>query len=386
MLRDTSSPAYRRQAKEAVSYASEAYISLRPSGALQGGHMPREGVRLIVLTAIADPPSFCRRNTVLALIWLAATLPQHAYALAGAGIHRIGFLYSRARPDPFPDAYIAAFLAGMRELGYEEGKNLIIEWRFADGDYSTLPKHASDLAHMKVEVIVAMNLPGTLAAQKATSTIPIVFTSLVDPVDSGVASSLSRPDLNATGLSLMTTETAPKQVELLHQALPRLRTLAVLINPRTPIHPKFARAVESAAAEIGIKVETFEATNAAETESAMSSIAERQIQAVVVGSDSVLNGQRHRISDLGLRYRIATLLPSARDVEAGALFSYGPELLDYYRRGASYVDRILNGTSPRDLPIEQPLFFRLGINLRTARSLGIKVPDELRLRADQVVQ
>jgi putative ABC transport system substrate-binding protein len=317
-------------------------------------------------------------------VWLGATLPK-AFALAGAGIRRIGFLYSRGRPDPFPDPYIAAFLAGMRELGYEDGKNLIIEWRFADGDYSKLPKQAEELAHLKVEVIVAMNLPGTLAAQKATSTIPIVFTSLVDPVASGVASSLSHPDLNATGLSLMITETAPKQVELLHQTLPRLRTLAVLINPRTPIHPKFARAVESSAAEIGIKVETFEATNAAETESAMSAIAERQIQAVVVASDSVLNGQRRRISDLGLRYRIAILLPSARDVEAGALISYGPELLDYYRRGASYVDRILNGASPHDLPIEQPLFFRLGINLKTARSLGIKVPEELRLRADQVV-
>jgi putative ABC transport system substrate-binding protein len=279
-----------------------------------------------------------------------------------------------------------AFLLGLQELGYSEGRNIIIEWRFADGDYSRLPAQAESLVRANVEIIVTTNLPSTLAAQKATRAIPIVFSSLLDPVGAGVVSSLSHPDNNTTGRSLMSNETAPKQIELLRLVLPNLRSVAVLTNPGVSIHRKFVQSLAMAGKAVNVDISVLDAKDVADVDRSISQMSQRRMGALVIPTDAFFNGQRHHIAELALAYRLPTIFPFAHDVESGGLLSYGPDLVDYYRKTAIDVGRILKGAKPEDLPIEQPLTFYLGINLRTARLLGLEIPKELQLRADQLVE
>jgi putative ABC transport system substrate-binding protein len=274
----------------------------------------------------------------------------------------------------------------MRELGYVEGKNLNIEWRFADGQIERLPGFAEELARMNVDVIVTHSILTTQAAQRASSTIPIVFAAITDPVVSGVVKSLARPDGNITGLSLMAVDISPKQVELLASIIPKLSRIAILLNLTAASHPAILRGTQAAAQVIGASVLGVEAKNPEEIERGFLTMASWGAEAVIVPNDPILIGQRRQIVQLALKGRIPTMFAYREAVEAGGLLSYGQDLSDYYRRAAGYVDKILRGAKPSDLPIEQPTIFEFVLNLRTAKTLGIKIPQSILVRADRVIE
>lgn len=329
-----------------------------------------------------------RRNTLLALLALSSlAMPLRALAQQSNRIYRVGFLYARSRPTPSsPDVYLDAFVQKMRALGYVEGRNLAIEWRFADGDYERHPGHAAELARMKVDVIVTHSLPSTLAAQRTTSTIPIVFTAMADPVGGGVVKSLARPEGNVTGLSQMSVDVSPKQVELLASIIPKLSRISFLMNPLTPIHPAILKRTQAAAQLIGARVLPVEAGNPEEIERGFVTMAGWHAEAVIVPTDAIFVGQRRQIVQLALKNRMPTMFPNAQFAETGGLLSYGQDLVDFYRRAAGYVDKILKGAKPSDLPIEQPTIFELVLNLNTAKLLGIKIPQSVLIRADRVIE
>ena len=279
-----------------------------------------------------------------------------------------------------------AFAKEMSKKGYVEGKNLTIEWRYANGDYAVLPELAAEIVRMNVDLIVTNSLPSTLAAQRATKSIPIVFAILLDPVGSGVTSSLARPDGNATGQSLMSIDTVSKQIELLAVIVPRLARIAVLVNPKVPIHAEFLKHAQVAGQQVGAKVFPVEASTPEDLERGFKSIVNAHAQAVIIASDSFFGSRSSQIARLALEHRVASIFPYGADAESGGLLSYGPDLQNSYRRAAEYVDKIFKGAKPIDLPIEQPTIFQFMINLKTAKALGIKIPQELFLRADRVIE
>jgi putative ABC transport system substrate-binding protein len=239
---------------------------------------------------------------------------------------------------------------------------------------------------MNVNVIVTHNVPGTQAAQRATSRIPIVFTSIVDPIGSGVSKTLTRPDSNATGLALMSIDIVPKQVELLAAIIPKLSRIALLVNPHVTIHSEFLRATQAAAQKIGAKILPVEAKSPKEIERGFATIMASGAQALMIPPDAFFGGQKKQIAQLALKNRVPTIFPYGSDADEGGLLSYGPYLLDFYRRAAVYVDKILKGAKPSDLPIEQPTIFQFSVNLKTAKALGIKFSPEILMRADRVIE
>ncbi len=329
-----------------------------------------------------------RRDTVLALLALGPlAVPLRALAQQSKRVFRVGFMYGRGRPTPSgPEVYLDAFTQKMRELGYVDGVNLIVEWRYANGEYQRHPGHASELARLNVDVIVTSNLPSTLAAKHATSTIPIVFAAMVDPVGSGIVKSLARPEGNVTGFSLLSIDVVPKQVELLASVIPKLSRIACLLNPLVPVHKTFLTATQAAAQQIGATVLPVEAKNTEEIERGFAAMAGWTAQAVTVPPDSFFTGQRSQIVQLALKNRIATMLPYGADAESGALLSYGPDLVDYYRNAAGYVGKILKGAKISDLPVEQAIIFQFMVNMKTAKALGLKIPAVTLLRADKVIE
>ena len=326
------------------------------------------------------------RRKLLVGLGLSILSPAFPLLAQQPKVRRIGFLAVRSRSTPSnPEPYYDAFVQGMRELGYVEGKNVVIEWRFADGKYERLPGLAAELVQMKVEVIVTQG-PGTQASQRATSTIPIVFAPVNDPVGSGVVASLARPGGNVTGLSLMAVDLSPKQLELLKIMRPRLSSVAVLLNFGNAGHPAILKSVQSAARQVGIKALPVDARAPEEIERGFATMTRERIEAVIVAGDAFFVGQRRRIAELALKHRMPSMFLTREDVQAGGLMSYGPNLAEFYRRGATYVDKILKGAKPGDLPIEQPTQIHLAINLKTAKMLGLVVSNELLSRADEVIE
>jgi len=326
-----------------------------------------------------------RRDTLLALLSLGAT-PLSSLAQQQGKIWRIGFLAARSRSTSSnPDAYYDAFVQGMRELGYVEGKNLGIEWRFADGKSERLPALAAELVRMKVELIATHGTPGTQAAQRATSTIPIVFASANDPVASGFAASLARPGGNITGLSLISVDVSQKHLELLKTLVPRMSRVAVLVNPGNSSLSAILKSVQAAAQQFGVKVLQVDARTPEEIEHGFAAMRRERADAVIILNDSFFIGQRRQITGLVARNRLPSMFPFREDVEAGGLISYGQNLADHFRRAATYVDKVLKGAKPSELPIEQPTKIHLAINRKAAKGLGITVPQELLLRADEVI-
>ena len=301
-------------------------------------------------------------------------------------VSRIGILSARSRSTPAnPEPYFGAFVQGMRELGYVEGKNLAIEWRYADGKHERLPGLAAELVRMKVEVIVSHATPGTEALQRATNTIPIVMTSFSDPVGGGFAKSLARPGGNITGLSIMTVDLSTKQLELLKIMLPALSRVALVMDPGMSFHPAVLRSVQAAAQTMGIQVVPVQTGNPQEIERVFEKMAREGVNAAILAASSLYTQQRRQIAELEVKHRVPTINPARENVEAGSLMSYGTNIADSYRRAATYVDKILKGARPGDLPIEQPTTFHLAINAKTAKVLGLRIPPELRLRADEVI-
>jgi putative ABC transport system substrate-binding protein len=274
----------------------------------------------------------------------------------------------------------------MRELGYVEGKNLQIDWRFAGGEEGRLTGLAAELVQLKVDVIVAGATPVISAAQKVTATIPIVMASANDPVGSGFVASLGRPGSNITGISNLSSDLSSKIVETLLSVTPKLSRVAILVNPKNPSTMAMATSLQAAMQGLGAASLLLEATTAEEIETSFSKMRQQNAEAVIVTADTVFVEQRRRVAELAMKDRMPSMFSFREHVEAGGLMSYGQNLADGYRRAATYVDRIFKGAKPGDLPVEQSTKLELFINLRTAKALGLTVPDTLLARADEVIE
>jgi putative ABC transport system substrate-binding protein len=294
---------------------------------------------------------------------------------------RIGYL--RFIEIPVLDA---AFRNGLSELGYVEGQNIHVEYRFAGGSAERLAESAAELVSLKVDVIVAGSTQAIDAARRATKTIPIVFPVTFDPVESGFVASLARPGGNLTGLSTVNPDAAAKRVELLKEVIPRISRLAVLRNPTNSGSRFPLKETEVGAKHLGIRLQTLEARNPGDLEGVFRLAMNERAGALIVIVDALFISQQERISNLAIRHRLPTMFDNAQYVEAGGLISYGVNLSDLFRRSATFVDKILKGTKPADLPVEQPTKFEFVINLKTAKQIGLTIPPNVLARADRVIR
>jgi putative tryptophan/tyrosine transport system substrate-binding protein len=308
--------------------------------------------------------------------WPLATRAQQKLA-------RIGFL-RQAGPH---EKQFDAFREGLRAGGYVEGQNILIEQRYAAGAYDRLSELATELVRANVEVIVVDGTAAAKACKGATATIPIVFALAVDPVADGLAESFARPDGNLTGLTMAAGYAlAGKRVELLKDIVGDVSRVAVLSNPGNPPHVPYVRETERAASALGLVMRAFEVRRPADLRAAFAAMADWRADGLVTLTDGMLFSQRDRVVELALKSKLPAVYPEAEFVAAGGLSSYGPSLPDLFRRTASYVDKILKGAKPGDLPIEQPTKFELAINLKTAQALGLVISREFQLRADEVIE
>lgn len=327
-----------------------------------------------------------RRTLILALGAALAAVLSPVFAQQHAKVWRVGFLSPRRRPASLESDYYGAFPLRMSELGYVEGRNLAIEWRFADGEYDRLPAMAADLVAMKVDAIVALGPPGALAAQKATATVPIVFVVSTDPVGAGLVRSLAQPGGNITGISNLGGDVSPKHLEMLLALVPRIADVAVLVNPGNPAHGAILENVKAAAQTRGTRIVPAKARTPEEIERAFAGMAKERAGAVIVALDPLFIQQRGQIAGLAAKHRLPSAFAFRESVEAGGLLSYGQNQVDIYRRVADYVDRILKGVKPGDLPVEQPAKLELFINSKTATALGLTIPHSLLISADKVIE
>jgi putative ABC transport system substrate-binding protein len=313
--------------------------------------------------------------------------PLAAEAQSAAKVYRIGLLSTLPPGTSGVTRLWEAFVHDLRELGYVEGENLVIERRFApEGQPDQLPALAADLVRLKVDVIVAGGSVTPHAVKSATTTLPVVIANHGDPVGSGLVVSLARPGGNITGLSLLSPDLVGKQLELLKKALPRIVRMAVLWNPTTPTHPRMLKEAEEPARALGLQLERLSATGVADYDRAFAAMTRARVGAVLVLGDPIFWYQRARITELATKHRLPGMFGQREFVEAGGLMSYGANLRDNFRRVATYVDKILKGAKPGDLPIEQPTTFELVINSRTAKALGLTIPQSILMRADQIIE
>ena len=329
-----------------------------------------------------------RRSFVSSLSALAASSAivfklQSAYAQQPGSPRHIGVLLVARSPD---SEEVQAFRQGLLEAGYVEGRDVVIEWRVANGDYHQIPELVADLVQRKVDVIVVISTPAAKAVKRATSTIPIVLALVADPVGSGLVTSLAHPGGNITGLSLMTAELAAKRLQLLKEAIPRLTRVAVLWNPNTTFHTGVNEQLKAAAPSLSIKLNLVPARTPEEFGPAFSAVSRAHAQALYVLDDAFFFTHRTTLLKLASKARIPVIYSERNFPDAGALMSYGIYVEDLFRRSAGYVDKILKGAKPGDLPIELPTKFQLVVNLKTAKALGITIPQSILLRADEVIR
>ena len=323
-----------------------------------------------------------RRDFIAGVAGLSAPRPLAARAQSRT-LARVGFL-RQAGPD---DKQFDAFRGGLRAVGYLEGQNIVIEQRYAAGAYDRLPALAMELVHLNVDVIVVDGTAAAKACKAATSTTPIVFTLAVDPVADSLVASIAHPGGNLTGLTMTTGyELAGKRVELLKDMVGGLSRVAVLSNPSNPPHVHYLRETERVATALGLDVRAFEVRGPNDLPGAFAAMADWRADGLVTLTDGMLFSQRARVTELALNSKRPGVYPEAEFVAAGGLASYGPNLPDLFRQAATYVDKILKGTKPADLPIEQPSKFELVINLNHAKALGLDVPPMLLARADEVIE
>ena len=323
-----------------------------------------------------------RRTLLRAMLAGVALAPLASLGQQQPKVWRIGFLASGSSSTQFYEG----FRQGMRELGYVEGRNCVLERRFADGKYERLPGLAAELVRLKVDVIVAGATPSVQAAHQATTKIPIVLVAVPDPVGEGFVRSLSRPGGTITGLSTIVTEVSIKHLELLRAAIPKLSRVAVLINPLNPSDSLILEQIHGAAYITGVKVLPVEASTASQIEAGFGAMTRARTGALIVAADEFFDVQRNQIATLAVKNRLPTIFSNRELTEAGGLMSYGQDLAEHYRRAATYVDKILKGAKPSDLPVEQPTLLELVINRKTAKALGLAIPKELLLRADKVIE
>ena len=323
------------------------------------------------------------RRAFLATMSLSLLAPLLAEGQAGK-VWRIGYLDQRSADGN--KANVEAFQQGLRDLGWVEGKNIVMEVRFAEGKTDRLPALAAELVRMRVDVIVTSSTPAALAAKRATTTIPIVIGFAADPVGSGIVRSLARPGGNVTGWTHQGLELRVKYLELLKEAVPRATRFAVLWNPANPVHQSSMKVIEAAAQRLKVELYLMGVQDSKELEGAFTALAGKRAEALIVYPDGLFLDEKALIVTLAARRRLPAIYGIREYVEAGGLMAYGTNLSQMYRLGASYVDKILKGAKPADLPVEQPTKFELVINLKTAKALGLTIPQSLLQRADEVIQ
>ena len=321
------------------------------------------------------------------LSWLLATVllatASNAEAQQTKKLPRLGILtfnISRAAID------MDAFFQELRRLGWVEGQTIAFEFRTAEGIADRLPGLASELVQLKVDAILASSTPPALAAQKATSTIPIVFNLVADPVGSGLVASLAWPGGNITGLANLNTELAGKRLELLKEAFPKVSRVAVLSNPADPISSPQLKNLDIVAPALGIKLQRFEVRDPKDFDLVVSALTKARPGALFVVTSQMFAGERKRIVEMAAKIRLPTIFWNSVMVDAGGLMSYGTNVADLNRRAAVYVDKILKGTKPADLPVEQPMRFEFVINLKTAKQIGVTIPPNVLVRANRVIR
>jgi putative ABC transport system substrate-binding protein len=327
-----------------------------------------------------------RRKLLIALGASALTAPLSSFAQQQGKVWRVGFLSQRGRPDSLDSENPGAFRRGMRERGYVEGKNLVIEWRFAEDKIERLPSLAAELVQLKVDVIVTAGTPAIRAAQKATTTIPIVMGNAGDPVGSGFIASLARPGGNITGLSNVAVDISPKLLEMLLSMAPKLSRVALLVNPDNSANVTTVKNVQVAAQRVGAKVLPVQARTPQEIENAFSTMTREHAGAVIVPGDTLFNTYQRKIAELAAKNRLLSISGYWQYAEAGGLMNYAQNMPDQLRRAATYVDKILKGAKPGDLPVEQPMKLELVINRKTAKALGLTIPQALLISADRVIE
>jgi putative ABC transport system substrate-binding protein len=323
-----------------------------------------------------------RRKLLVALGAGSFIAPLHVFAQQPAKIIRIGFLGSESATTYARQ--VEALRAGLRELGYAEGKNLVIEFRWAEGKYDRLPELAAELVGLKVDVIVTHSTYGARRAKQATTTIPIVFVSVGDPIAAGLMTSLARPGGNITGLSNFNDDLSVKRLDLLKEAFPRIRRVAVLfanLNPTGTV----LQAMEVAAKPLKLELHPFSVKGPNEFEGAFSAMSQRRVEAVVITDTTMFIANAREVASLAAKHRIPSI--GFIDIaETGGLMAYGANRLNLYHRAAFFIDKILKGTKPGDLPVERSTTFELVINAKAAKDLGIKIPQSLLQRADRVIE
>jgi putative tryptophan/tyrosine transport system substrate-binding protein len=310
--------------------------------------------------------------------------PLAAEAQPPTHVHRIGVLAGGTTSGR--DPYVEAFLEGMRALGYVEGQNLVLEYRGAEGQYERLPDLAAELVRLQVDVLLVVITPAALAAKQATTTIPIVMAGVGDPVGSGLVASLSRPAGNVTGLAAVSSDLVGKQLEFLKEVLPTVSRVAVLWNPANPVHALNVREADVAGQALGVQLHLVAARGPDAFDSAFAAMTSAPAGALLVLGDSMFLQHRRRLAELAATSRLPTMHNVGPYVEAGGLMAYGPSPLDILRRAATYVDKILKGAKPADMPVEQPTKFDLVINLKTAQALGLTIPPSVLFQATEVIR
>jgi len=333
-----------------------------------------------------------RRKMVIALGAGALAAPFGSFAQQQAAkISRVGLLSPGAPFDAGRNPSALAVLFGalresLRELGYGEGRNIVIESRWAEGKYDQLPRLAAELIGLKVDVIVTYGTPAAQAAQRATGTIPIVMAGIIDPVASGLIRNLARPGGNITGQSMMSPDLVAKQLEMLKEVVPKLSRVALLSNPANPGNAPQVQYGQDAGRALGLQIQALKASNPGDIDRAFSVMSEERAGGLVVLVDAALLDHRARIVDLAARSHLPAMYGLSDYTEAGGLMAYGPNRLAMFQHAATYVDKILKGAKPGDLPVEQPTKFELIVNMKTVKALGIKIPDSIMLRADKIIE
>jgi putative tryptophan/tyrosine transport system substrate-binding protein len=326
-----------------------------------------------------------KRTFVLALAAIFLTLSFPARAQQSAKVYRIGFL--SARSSSSDSARTEVFRQGLRELGYVEGKNIIIVYRYAEGKSEILPDLAAELVRLNMDVILALGVPPTRAAKQSTTTIPIVMAGGSDPVRTGLVASFARPGGNITGVSDLNLDLVTKRLELLKEVSPKTSHVAVLLNPANPTNPLQLEDIRAVAPALGVILLTLEIKGAEDFDRAFARMKQERVDALLVFSDPMFGFQDKRIADLAVKGRLPAMFGNRRYAEAGGLMSYGtanPD--DQFRRAAIYVDKILKGANPGELPVERPMKLELVINLKVAKQIGLTIPPNVLARADRVIK
>jgi putative ABC transport system substrate-binding protein len=327
-----------------------------------------------------------RRRIIIALGATALAAPFASYAQQKGKVWRIGFLTQRHVDFVDADFTYGPFTQGMRELGYVEGKNLVIEWRSAEGKAERLPELAAEIVRLKVDLLTTAGITAAVAARLATTAIPIVMVGISDPVGTGLVQSLARPGGNSTALSNMTADLGPKLLEMLRSMVPKLARVAVLVNPANVSRTILLKNIQVAAQRVGVKIQPIEASTPQEIADGFAVMARQNMGAFIVAQDAFLLQHKIEIVELAAKHRLPSIATYGEYVEAGGLMSYGQNIRENYRRAATYVDKIFKGANPGDIPVEQPMNFEMFANRRTAKALGLKIPNSIFVRATKVIE